>query len=103
MLVFAHGGLAEGQAAAIQAVAIATAEGLRQVASALREPGGSEAMQLRIAEEYVSEFGQLAKAGNTLIVPANLADISSMIALATNIGRGNGTRDPVRPERRPES
>jgi regulator of protease activity HflC (stomatin/prohibitin superfamily) len=94
---------AEGEAAAIEAVAIATAEGLRQVASALREPGGPDAMQLRIAEEYVSEFGKIAKAGNTLIVPANLADISSMIALATNIGRGNGAQNAARPERQPGS
>ena len=47
-----------------------------------------EAMQLRIAEQYVSEFGQLAKAGNTFVVPANLADLTSMMALATDIAKG---------------
>ena len=78
---------AEGEAAAILAVATATADGLRQVASALITDGGSEAMQLRVAQQYIDEFGNLAKAGNTLVVPANLADLTSMIALATNIAR----------------
>ena len=79
---------AEGEAEAILAVSKATAEGLRLVASALSERGGTEAMQLRVAESYIGEFGNLAKKGNTLVVPANLADISSMIALATNIAKG---------------
>jgi regulator of protease activity HflC (stomatin/prohibitin superfamily) len=76
---------AEGEAEAILAVATATAEGLRQVALAVKEPGGHAAMQLSIAEDYVKEFGKLAKESNTLVVPANLTDISSMIALATSI------------------
>jgi regulator of protease activity HflC (stomatin/prohibitin superfamily) len=76
---------AEGEAQAILAVATATAEGLRQVAAALREPGGAEAMQLRIAESYLTQFGHLAKAGNTLVVPANLSDLASMIALAKSV------------------
>ena len=76
---------AEGQAQAILAVATATAEGLRQVANAVVSDGGRDAMQLRIAEDYVEKFGNLAKEANTLVVPANLADVSSMIALATNI------------------
>ena len=75
---------AEGQAAAILSVATATAEGLRRVAEALKVPGGQEAMQLRIAEQYIKEFGNLARSGNSMIVPANLADVSSMLALATN-------------------
>jgi regulator of protease activity HflC (stomatin/prohibitin superfamily) len=78
---------ARGQAEAILAVATATAEGLRQVAIALREPGGDAAMQLRIAEQWVEQFGELAKAGNTYVVPANLADIGSVIALAKGITR----------------
>jgi regulator of protease activity HflC (stomatin/prohibitin superfamily) len=76
---------ADGQAAAILAIATATAEGLRQVASAVSEPGGENAMQLRVAEDYIEQFGNLAKEANTLVVPANLSDIASMIALATNI------------------
>ena len=78
---------AEGEAAAILAVATATADGLKQVAAALVERGGHEAMQLRVAQQYMDEFGNLAKAGNTLVVPANLADLASMIALATNIAK----------------
>jgi regulator of protease activity HflC (stomatin/prohibitin superfamily) len=78
---------AEGQAAAILAVANATAEGLRAVALSLNQEGGDAAMQLRVAEQYVEQFGKLAKAGNTFVVPTNLADIGSVIALATGIGR----------------
>ncbi|MFA9418529.1 MAG: SPFH domain-containing protein [Gammaproteobacteria bacterium] len=76
---------AEGQAEAILAIAAATAEGLSRVAKALNEEGGQSAMQLRVAENYLEQFGNIAKQGNTLIVPANLADIASMISLATNI------------------
>ncbi|HSL20835.1 MAG TPA: stomatin-like protein [Vicinamibacterales bacterium] len=78
---------AEGQASAILAVAAATAEGLRRVAEALRVPGGAEAMQLRVAEQYISQFGELAREANTLVLPANVADLGSMIALATNIAK----------------
>jgi regulator of protease activity HflC (stomatin/prohibitin superfamily) len=82
---------AEGQAQAILAVARATAEGLRQVAEALRGEGGHEAMQLRIAEQYVREFGNLAKEGNTFVVPASLSDLGSVIAMATGLLRkGDG-------------
>ena len=75
---------AEGQAAAILAVAKATAEGLRAVAGAIDEKGGFEAVQLRVAEHYITEFGKLAKAGNTLVVPSNLGDVGAMIGLAMN-------------------
>lgn len=77
---------AQGQAEAILAVATATAEGLRRVGEALSSRGGMEAMQLRVAEEYVKQFGKLAdEASSTLIVPATLSDISSMIAMATSV------------------
>ncbi len=66
-------------------VATATAEGIRRVGDALQTTGGDKAMQLRIAEQYIEEFGRLAKTGNTFVVPANLSDIASMIALATGI------------------
>ncbi len=78
---------AQGQAEAILAIATATAEGLRRVADAVTDQGGPEAMQLRIAEQYIGEFGNLAKTGNTFVVPANLADLTSMMALATDIAR----------------
>jgi regulator of protease activity HflC (stomatin/prohibitin superfamily) len=76
---------AEGQSAAILAVATATAEGLRQVGSALVEHGGIQAMQLRLGEQYVREFGKLAKASTTLVVPGNLSDLASVVTMATSI------------------
>jgi regulator of protease activity HflC (stomatin/prohibitin superfamily) len=76
---------AEGQAAAILSIANATAEGIRRVAGAIQTAGGPEAVQLRVAEQYLSQFGELAKAGNTLILPANLSDVGSMIALAMSV------------------
>ena len=76
---------AQGEAAAILSVAEATAEGLKKVAEALNAEGGDKAMQLRVAEDYLERFGSLAKEGNTLIVPANLSDVSSMIGAATSV------------------
>jgi regulator of protease activity HflC (stomatin/prohibitin superfamily) len=76
---------AEGEASAILAVARATAEGIRQVAEAIRQPGGLEATQLRVAEQYVTEFGNLAQKTNTLILPANANDIASMVATAMKV------------------
>jgi regulator of protease activity HflC (stomatin/prohibitin superfamily) len=73
---------AEGEAAAIMAVASATAEGIRRVAEAIKLPGGYEAVQLRVAEQYIGQFGELAKKSNTMILPANVADVGAMIAVA---------------------
>ena len=78
---------ADGEAQAILAVATATASGMRQVAAAVVVEGGAEAMQLRVAQQYIGEFGNLAKQGNTLVVPANLADLAAMMSLATNIAK----------------
>jgi regulator of protease activity HflC (stomatin/prohibitin superfamily) len=86
---------ADGQAAAILAIASATAEGLSRVAKSLTEEGGESAMKLRVAEDYLEQFGNIAKEGNTLVVPANLADISSMISLATNIVKKESPNAPV--------
>ena len=94
---------AEGEAAAILSVAAATAEGLRKVAEAIQTPGGMEALQLRVAEAYVEKFGELAKTNNTMVLPANLADVGSMIALAMGAIKSNdamkqdAARLPVRP------
>jgi regulator of protease activity HflC (stomatin/prohibitin superfamily) len=85
---------AEGQAAAILSIANATAEGIRRVAGAIQTAGGPEAVQLRVAEQYLSQFGELAKTGNTLILPANLSDVGSMIALAMNIFNRTGGAPP---------
>ncbi len=76
---------AEGQAAAIMAVARATAEGIREVAAAMQMPGGTEAVQLRVAEQYIAQFGQLAQKTTTMIVPATTTDLSSMIATAMQV------------------
>jgi regulator of protease activity HflC (stomatin/prohibitin superfamily) len=88
---------AEGEATAIMAVAEATAEGLRKVAEAIQVGGGVEAVRLRVAEQYVEQFGAVAKAGNTLVLPANLADVGSMIALAMNVIEGRRDAAPNPP------
>ena len=88
---------AEGQASAILAVATATAEGIRRVANAMQEPGGAQAVQLRVAEQYITQFGELAKESNTLVIPANAADIASMIGVAMRVM--NTTNSPVAPPR----
>jgi regulator of protease activity HflC (stomatin/prohibitin superfamily) len=76
---------AQGQAEAIMAVATATAEGIRRVAEAIKVDGGFEAVQLRVAEQYVTQFGQLAAGSTNLVLPANVSDIGSMVALAMNV------------------
>ena len=82
---------AEGQAAAIRAVAAATAEGLREVAGAIRTDGGMEAVQLRVAEQYVTQFGHIAQKTNTVVIPANLSDVAGMIAAAMKVFSASGT------------
>jgi len=76
---------AQGEASAIVALAEASAAALRQVGAAIREPGGDEAMNLRVAEHYVDAFGKLAKTNNSIIVPANLGEMSGLIASAMQI------------------
>lgn len=76
---------AEGEASAILAVASATAEGIRKVAEAIKQPGGIEATQLRVAEQYVTQFGELAQKSTTMILPTNAADVASMVAMATKV------------------
>jgi len=80
---------AEGEARAILEVATATAEGLKKVASSLQSDGGLEAMQLRIAENYIEQFGNLAKAGNTFVLPSNLTDLAAVVSMAKNVIPGN--------------
>ncbi len=76
---------AEGQAQAILVVATATAEGLRKVADAIRTDGGMEAVQLRVAEQYVEQFGNLAKSTTSVVVPASVSDLAGMIAAAMKV------------------
>jgi len=76
---------AQGQAAAILALAEANASALRQVGEAICAPGGDEAMNLKVAEQYVNAFGQLAKTNNSIIIPANLGEMSGLIATAMQV------------------
>jgi regulator of protease activity HflC (stomatin/prohibitin superfamily) len=91
---------AEGEAAAILAVATATAEGIRKVAESIQVPGGYEAVQLRVAEQYIPEFGKLAKESNTLVLPLAASDVASMVALATSVIKrtGNSGETATAPE-----
>ena len=88
---------AEGQAAAIRAVATATAQGLREVATAIQTDGGREAVQLRVAEQYVTQFGQLARTTTAVVVPANLTDVAGMIAAAMRVFETAGGQTGARP------
>jgi regulator of protease activity HflC (stomatin/prohibitin superfamily) len=76
---------AEGRGAEIERVAMATARGIREIATAINERGGSDAVNLRIAEQYLGEFGKLAQATNTMILPANLSDVAGMVAAVSRI------------------
>jgi regulator of protease activity HflC (stomatin/prohibitin superfamily) len=76
---------AEGRAAEIEKVAIATALGLRQIADAISAENGIDAVNLRVAEQYLGEFGKLAKESNTIILPGNLTDVSGIVATATSV------------------
>jgi regulator of protease activity HflC (stomatin/prohibitin superfamily) len=76
---------AKGKASEIEQVAVATALGIRAIAEAINVKGGSDAVNLRIAEQYLGEFGKIAKESNTLILPSDLSDISGIIATATSV------------------
>ena len=82
---------AEGEAQALRLVANANADAIRAVAEALQTQGGSEAVNLKVAEQYVEAFSKLAKTGNTLIMPANVADIGSLVSAGLKIVEGNKT------------
>ncbi|MBW1616895.1 MAG: paraslipin [Deltaproteobacteria bacterium] len=76
---------AEGQAKEIELVTYATAEGIKKIAESLSLAGGETAANLRVAEKYIAEFGKLAKKNNTMIIPSNMGDISSMVATAMSV------------------
>ncbi|MFC1484994.1 SPFH domain-containing protein [bacterium] len=76
---------AEGKAAEILSIAKATAEGLRRIAEEIKKPGGGDAVSLRVAEQYVHEFGKLAKESNTMILPTNISDIAGVVGAMTNV------------------
>ena len=82
--------VAQGEAEAIKAIAAANAEAIARVARAVELPGGPQAVNLKVAEKYVEAFAGIAKAGNTLIVPSNMADISTLIAGAMSVVKSSG-------------
>jgi regulator of protease activity HflC (stomatin/prohibitin superfamily) len=88
---------AEGQGEAILTIARATAEGIRQIAEAIQAPGGQDAVNLRVAEQYVTQFGHIAKSTNTIVLPANLADAGSLVATAMTVMRSVGDTGAAAP------
>ncbi len=76
---------AEGRAQEIERVALATAKGIREIATAINEPGGMNAVNLRIAEQYLNEFGKLAHVNNTMIIPSNLTDVAGTVATVAKV------------------
>lgn len=83
---------AQGEASAILSIAVASAEAIRKTAAAIQEPGGSDAVNLKVAEQYVEAFGKLAKTNNSIIIPANLGDIGGLIATALQVVKSQGTQ-----------
>jgi regulator of protease activity HflC (stomatin/prohibitin superfamily) len=81
---------AQGEASAILSIAVASAEAIRKTAAAIQEPGGSDAVNLKIAEQYVEAFGKLAKTNNAIIIPANLSDMGGLIATALQVVKSQG-------------
>ena len=79
---------AQGEAAAIATVAEATAEAIRKIAAAIEQPGGEQAVQLKVAERAVDAYCQLAKANNTMIVPGNMTEVSALIGSAMTLMKG---------------
>jgi len=76
---------ASGKATEIEALATATANGIKLIADAIATPNGKDAVSLRVAEQYLNEFGKLAQKNNTMIIPANLTDITSVLATANKV------------------
>ena len=84
---------AEGKAKEIELLATATAEGIRKIARVIEEPGGKEAVNLRVAEQYIKEFGNLAKVNNTMIIPNNMSDIAGTVAGLAKVLDGTKAHD----------
>jgi regulator of protease activity HflC (stomatin/prohibitin superfamily) len=89
---------AEGRAKEIELVATATAEGIRKIAESIKAPGGGEAVNLRVAEQYIKEFGNLAKKNNTVIIPSNLSDIGGMVAAVTSLLKSSALVSEKQPD-----
>lgn len=85
---------AEGRGQEIERVAKATAQGIREIANAINQEGGMNAVNLRIAEAYLLEFGKLARANNTMIIPSDLSNVASMVASISKVFTGVSTDNP---------
>lgn len=85
---------AEGRAAEIEKIAEATAKGLREISLAINEKGGMNAVNLRIAEQYIGEFGNLAKTNNSLIIPSNLSDLAGIVASVSTVLKNQENTEP---------
>ncbi len=83
--------VAQGEAEAIKAIAVANAEAIARVALAIEKPGGLQAVNLKVAEKYIEAFSGIARTGNTLIVPSNMADLATLIASATSVVKAQQT------------
>jgi regulator of protease activity HflC (stomatin/prohibitin superfamily) len=87
---------AQGEAAAITAVADATADAIRKIAASIEQPGGAAAVQLKVAEKAVEAFAQLAQKNNTMIVPGNMSEVSTLIGTAMTLMKGGAHAAPTR-------
>ena len=92
---------AQGEAAAITAVATATADAIRQIAAAIGQPGGAEAVQLKVAERAIDAYQALAKTNNTMIVPGNMTEVAGLIATAMSVMKPSAVAAPVTSFSRP--
>ena len=92
---------AEGRAQEIEMIAIATAEGIRKIAESIQAPGGVDAVNLRVAEQYIREFGKLAQKSNSVIIPSNFSDIGGMVASVTSLLKSSALNS-IKPSDRDE-
>ena len=92
---------AQGEAAAITAVATATADAIRQIAAAIGQPGGAEAVQLKVAERAIDAYQALAKTNNAMIVPGNMTEVAGLIATAMSVMKSAAVAAPVTSFSRP--
>ena len=88
---------AEGKAREIELLAQATADGILRIGQAICQPGGSEAVNLRVAERYIAEFGKLAQETNTMIIPGNLSDVAGMVATLGRVFQTSGPQPHLPP------
>lgn len=87
---------ADGRGQEIERIAMATAKGIREIANAINEKGGINAVNLRIAESYLAEFGKLAQKNNAMIIPSNLSDVAGVVASVGKIFSTMNSKDETK-------